>query len=407
MAKPIGAACNLDCGYCYYLSKKDLYPQAAPLRMSDALLERFIVQRIAASATESVLFSWHGGEPTLLGLDYFRRIVELQQQHRPPGRTILNGIQTNGTLLDDAWCRFLATHGFFVGLSLDGPKELHDCYRIDKRERPSHEAVVQALRRLQRYRVHCDVLCVVHDRNVREPAAVYRYFKDLGVRFLQFLPLVEREGTRALGAHSVPADAYGAFLCSIFDEWVRHDVDRVHIQNFDEATRPFLGMEHALCISAPVCGNIVVLEHNGDVYACDHFVDTEHRIGNIAVTPLAELLDSPALRAFGLDKRERLPRYCRQCGVLALCNGGCPKDRLATTPEGEAGLNTLCAGLKRFYLHSRPTLQQLARHRRSGAPAAEFMRRLRPQEAAFRLNRNDPCPCGSGRKYKKCCLAHA
>ena len=409
MVKPIGAVCNLDCRYCYYLGKRALYPKTAPMRMPEDLLERFIVQRIGASASESILFSWHGGEPTLLGLDYFRRIVELQRKHRPPGRDILNGIQTNGMLLDDEWCRFFAAHGFFIGLSLDGPKELHDCYRVDRNARPSHRAVASAFRLLQRHRVHCDVLCVVHNQNARQPVALYRYFKDLGVRFLQFLPLVEPQGAQAVGAHTVSAEAYGNFLCSIFDEWVRHDVGRVHIQNFDEATRPFLGMEHALCVSGPVCGNIVVLEHNGDVYACDHFVDPGHRIGNILDTPLAEILQSPALLQFGLDKRERLPRACRQCAVLALCNGGCPKDRLALTPDGEQGLNYLCSGLKRFYLHSRPLLQRLAWHRRSGEPLDAFMRRLRAEEAATapRANRNDLCPCGSGRKYKKCCLPRA
>ena len=267
MVKPIGAVCNLDCSYCYYLAKKDLYPQKGPLRMADDLLERYIVQHIGASPTEAVAFSWHGGEPTVLGLDYFRRIVELQRKHRPAGREILNGIQTNGTLLDEDWGRFFAAEGFFVGLSLDGPKELHDRYRVDKQERPTHKSVLQAFRLLQRHRVHCDVLCVVNDQNVRQPAAVYRFFRDLGAQYLQFLPLVARAEGGAVSAQSVPAETYGTFLCTIFDEWVRRDVGWMHIQNFDEATRPFLGMEHALCVSRQVCGNIVVLEHNGDVYA--------------------------------------------------------------------------------------------------------------------------------------------
>ena len=408
MVKPIGAVCNLDCQYCYYLKKKDLYPDAKLFRMADDLLERYIVEHIGASPMESVLFSWHGGEPTLLGLDYFRRIVELQRKHCPPGREILNGIQTNGTLLDEEWCDFLEAEGFFVGLSLDGPKELHDRYRTDRQQRATHKSVLQALRLLQRRRIHCDVLCVVHSRNVRQPAAVYRFFKDAGVRFLQFLPLVARGEDRQLSAESVPAEAYGDFLCAVFDDWVRQDVGRVHIQNFDEATRPFLGMEHAQCVSKQVCGNIVVLEHNGDVYSCDHFVDPEHRLGNIRETPLAELLESPALRAFGRDKRERLPRYCRQCDVLALCNGGCPKDRLATTPQGEEGLNYLCPGLKQFYIHSGPYLQKLAWHRRSGEPIENYMRSLKSGDpvAAPRASRNDPCPCGSGRKYKKCCMSN-
>jgi len=405
MVKPIGAVCNLGCQYCYYLDKKDLYPHAAQFRLDDELLERYIVQHIAASPADAILFSWHGGEPTVLGLDYFRRIVELQRKHRPPGREILNGIQTNGTLLDEDWCRFLATEKFSVGLSLDGTRELHDAYRIDKQGMATHKSVQQAFRLLQQERVHCDVLCVVHDRNVRQPAAVYRYFKDLGAQFLQFLPLVVR-GESGVGAQSVSAQAYGAFLCAIFDEWVRFDVGRVHIQNFDEATRPFLGMDHALCISAQTCGNIVVLEHNGDVYACDHFVDPAHRLGNIRETPLGELLASPALLEFGHSKQASLPRYCRQCDVLALCNGGCPKDRLARTPEGEDGLNYLCPGLKQFYRHSRPYLQKLAWHQRAGDSTEAFMRSLKSAHTATapQASRNDPCPCGSGKKYKKCCL---
>ena len=296
--------------------------------------------------------------------------------------------------------------GIFVGLSMDGPRELHDCYRIDKHEKATHKSVLRAFRLLQRHRVHCDVLCVVHNQNVRQPTAVYRFFKDIGVRFLQFLPLVVRRGNGGVSAQTVPAEAYGTFLCTIFDEWVRHDLGRVNIHNFDEATRPFLGMEHAVCVSRQICGNIVVLEHNGDVYSCDHFVDREHRLGNIRETPLAELLDAPALLEFGRNKRERLPGYCRQCDVLALCNGGCPKDRLARTPAGEEGLNHLCSGLKRFYTYSSPYLQKLAWHRRSGEPMESYMRMLKSEDAAAapQANRNDPCPCGSGRKYKKCCL---
>ncbi len=407
MVKPIGAVCNLGCRYCYYLSKKDLYPGPEPFRMADDLLEAYIVQHIAATPTEWIMFSWHGGEPTVLGLDYFRRIVELQRKHRPPGREILNGMQTNGTLLDDEWCRFLAAEGFAVGLSMDGPKDLHDCHRVDRRDRATHKRVVQAFRLLQRHRVHCDVLCVVHRQNVLRPGLVYRYFKDIGVRFLQFLPLVARRGDGEVSEQTVPAQDYGAFLCAIFDEWVRRDVGRVNIQNFDEATRPFLGMEHAVCVSRQSCGNIVVLEHNGDVYSCDHFVDPEHRLGNIRETPLAELLESPALLEFGRNKRERLPRQCRECDVLALCNGGCPKDRLARSPQGEEGLNYLCSGLKHFYSHSRPYLQKLAWHRRSGEPMENYMRSLNSEHAAVppAASRNDPCPCGSGRKYKKCCLS--
>ena len=410
MVKPIGAVCNLDCSYCYYLRKRDLYPEAAALRMADDLLERYIIQHIAASPRESILFSWHGGEPTVVGLDFFRKAVELQRKHLPPGREILNGIQTNGTLLDDEWCRFFAAEKFYVGLSLDGPRELHDRYRVTKGDKATHRQVVQAYRLMQHHRVHCDLLCVVHNLNVRQPVTVYRFFKELGVRFLQFLPLVTRQGERGTSPQSVPAEAYGAFLCAIFDEWVRHDIGRIVVQNFDEAMRPFLGMDHALCVHAEHCGNIVVLEHNGDLYSCDHFVDAGHRLGNMRDTPLLELLEDPALLRFGRDKRDALPRYCRECELLSSCNGGCPKDRFIRTPDGEEGLNTLCAGFKRFFGHSRPYLQRLAWMRRAGEPAEKLMQVLKTEESAVtprQTGRNDPCPCGSGRKYKKCCMAKA
>ena len=406
MVKPIGAVCNLDCGYCYYLRKKDLYPKARAFRMADDLLESYIVQHIEACPKESILFSWHGGEPTILGVEYFRRIVELQRKHRPPGREILNGMQTNGTLLDEEWCRFLAAEGFYVEISMDGPKELHDRYRITKGKQSTHKRVLQSFRLLKRHRVPCDMLCVVHHQNVRQPTAVYRFFKEIGVEYLQFLPLVARKEDGEVSAETVSAEAYGTFLCTIFKEWVRHDIGRIGIQNFDEAVRPFLGMDHALCVSAEICGNIVVVEHNGDFYSCDHFVDREHCLGNIRETPLVEMLENPALREFGRKKRDALPRYCRDCEVLGSCNGGCPKDRFVRTPDGEEGLNYLCAGLKRFFAYSRPYLQRIAWLRQSGEPVDRLMDFVRSEdvEASPQTGRNDPCPCGSGRKYKKCCL---
>lgn len=406
MVKPIGAVCNLDCGYCYYLKKKDLYPEAKLFRMADDLLESYIVQHIEACPIELIFFSWHGGEPTLLGLDYFRRIVELQRKHRPPGRRILNGIQTNGTLLDADWCRFLAAEGFYVGISMDGPKELHDDYRVTKNQKATHKQVLQAYRLLKRHRVHCDMLCVVHHENVRHPAAVYRFFKEIGVEYLQFLPLVARAANGGVSAETVPAEAYGTFLCTIFKEWITHDIGRIGVQNFDEAARPFLGMDHALCVSRQTCGDAVVVEHNGDFYACDHFVDGAHRLGNIRETRLVELLESPALREFGRRKRDALPAYCRECEVLDLCNGGCPKDRIARTPAGDEGLNHLCAGLRRFFTYSRPYLQRMAAFQRSEEPMEKFMQQVRSEdaEASRQAGRNDLCPCGSGKKYKRCCL---
>jgi uncharacterized protein len=408
MVKPIGSICNLDCKYCYYLSKRDLYPDSSSFKMNDEVLERYIVQHIEASPTDTVLFSWHGGEPTLLGVDFFRRAIELQRKHAPPGREILNGIQTNGTLLDEEWCRFLAEEKFYVGLSIDGPREVHDFYRVDKNDRATHKQTVQAYRMLRRHGVHVDVLCVVSAKNVQQPLAVYRFFKDLDVRFLQFLPLVGRLPDGRIRPESVPAEAYGQFLNEIFDEWIRHDTGRLVVQNFDEASRPYLGMDHALCIWREECGDVVALEHNGDLYSCDHFVDRGHRLGNIRERTLTEMLDSGAQHEFGRKKAD-LPRYCRECEFLKLCNGGCPKDRLIDTPEGEPGLNYLCAGLKLFFGHTRPYFRQLAAMQQAGLPIEELSRRLRAEEvrALPKAGRNDPCPCGSGKKYKRCCLAKA
>jgi len=406
MVKPIGALCNLDCGYCYYLEKSELYPDVRVSRMADDLLEHYIVQHIEASPKKLILFSWHGGEPTILGLDYFRRIVALQSKYRPPGRRIINCIQTNGTLLDDDWCRFLGEEGFQVGLSLDGPKDLHDGYRVTKRGKATHKQVVWAFRLLKKHRVACDVLCVVHNRNVRQPSGVYRFFRELGVQYLQFLPLVSRQGDSGVSEATVPAEAYGAFLCTIFDNWVRRDMGRIMIQNFEEALRPYLGVDHALCVSRETCGNIVVIEHNGDFYSCDHFVNPEHRLGNIRETSMVEMLESQGQTDFGLRKRDSLPRYCRTCDVLGSCNGGCPKDRFARTPDGEENLNYLCPGLRLFHAHSRPYLRKWARLRRAGEPMESLMQAVQSDDAPVsgRTGRNDPCPCGSGRKYKKCCL---
>ena len=407
-AKPGGAICNLACDYCYYLEKERLYPGVSAFRMSDRLLERYIAQHIAASSGSVIRFSWHGGEPTSLGVDYFRNIVRLQARHAPPDVQIANAIVTNGTLLDAEWCQFLSMAGFAVGLSLDGPRELHDAYRSTKGRKSTHNEVMRGWCLLQEHRVPCDILCVVHDRNVRYPKEVYRFFKQIGATYVGFLPLVERKDDPpgAAAEHSVSAETYGSFLCTIFDEWVRHDIGRIMVQVFDEAARPIRGLEPSLCIFRETCGDIPVLEHNGDLYSCDHFVDDRHLLGNITETSLAELLVSPAQLQFGNDKRDSLPRYCRQCDVRAMCNGGCPKDRFIRTPDGEEGLNYLCAGFKQFFRHSRSTFEQLVPLWQAGATNERLMAAARSEHrrASPRPGRNDPCHCGSGRKYKQCCL---
>jgi uncharacterized protein len=405
--KPIGSICNLGCHYCYYLEKKQLYENNTSFRMSEKLLEAYIVQHIECFPGPTINFSWHGGEPTLLGVDFFRKIVELQRRHQPLGRHITNGIQTNGTLLNENWCQFLADEGFGVGLSMDGPQDLHDRYRLTRHQEPTHEMALRGYHLLKNYAIPIDILCVVHSHNVRSPKKVYTFFKQLGVQYLTFLPLVQRHSAadKLVRRHSVKPDDWGTFLCNIFDAWIAQDIGKIKIQIFEEAAGIAFDQEHALCVFRKTCGDIPVLEHNGDVYSCDHFVTPEHRLGNIQETRLVELMESPAQKTFGQDKWDTLPRYCLTCEVLEMCNGGCPKDRILYTPDNQAGLNYLCAGYKRFFVHCRPFIEELS--------ALARTRNLRPQSTPSpsmatretpKTGRNAPCPCGSGRKYKKCCL---
>ena len=382
--KPAGPLCNLDCHYCYYLGKRGLFPDAS-CRMTEALLEEYIAQHIEAAPGPVVAFSWHGGEPTLLGLDYFRRAVEFERKHKPPGWRIANGMQTNGLLIDEEWARFFAAEGFSVGLSLDGPAELHDAWRVTKGGAPTHNQAMRAFELLRKHSVPTDVVCVLHNLNVARPLTVYRFFREIGAKYIGFLPVVEPPP----GPHSVTPEAYGKFLIRVFDEWIARDSGRIAVQIFEEASRPGRGLEHSLCIYRETCGEIPVVEHNGDFFACDHFVDAGHRFGNITETPLWRLLESPKQTTFGRMKRDALPRCCRECEVLEMCNGGCPKDRFARSAEGEPGLNYLCAGLKNFFTHCRAPLDRLASPKRS------------PDSG--RTGPNGPCPCGSGRKRKHCC----
>ena len=405
--KPVGSICNLDCDYCYYLKKEHLYPKGESFRMPDDILEEYIVQHIDASPEPVIRFSWHGGEPTVLGLDYFRKIVELQRKHRSPDQQIINGMQTNGILLDEDWCRFMASEGFMVGLSLDGPQELHDKYRLTKDRKPTHEHTMRGYKLLQKHRVQTDILCVVNAHNVQHPTQIYRFFKQIKASYVTFLPMVEPEPGAEGGVSrlTVPAEAWGAFLCTIFDEWRDQDIGQIKVQIFEEAARTAFEQEHSLCIFRPTCGDIPVVEHNGDFFSCDHYVDKEHCLGNIRETPLVELLESPAQRAFGQAKLDTLPRYCQECEVRTMCNGECPKNRFLHTPDGEAGLNYLCEGYKRLFTHCRPFVAEVV---------AEWRRQSQKQKMPLgqdvgtrtspKPGRNDPCPCGSGLKYKKCCL---
>ncbi len=422
IAKPIGPRCNLDCEYCYYKDKNTLYPGTRDFRMSNRVLEVFIRDYIESQDTPEIWFTWQGGEPLLLGLKYFRKVVALQQRYCPPAKRVHNALQTNGTLLNEAWAHFLREHDFLVGLSIDGPRRFHDCYRLDKRGRPSFEIVLRTLNLLQECGVEYNTLTVVGRHNVRYPMEVYRFLKERGVGFMQFIPLVERvgDGTMLAGPPaldpegtptpwSVPRAAYGDFMCAIFDEWVRHDVGRVYVQLFDVQLGIWTGLPSGLCVFAETCGRGLAIEHNGDLYACDHYVYPSYRLGNILDRPLQALVDSPRQQRFGRDKKNTLPRYCLECEFRFACNGGCPKHRFLRTIDGQQGLNYLCASYKRFFSHTAPYMRVMADLLRAGQPPAMISRLVRQgQQPAGRrpgpkAGRNDPCPCGSGRKFKKCC----
>ncbi|MBN2200211.1 MAG: anaerobic sulfatase maturase [Candidatus Aminicenantes bacterium] len=366
--KPVGSACNLACRYCYSVEKTIPVSQAKTGRMSDNLLEEYIVRHISASPDEIIRFSWHGGEPTLAGVDFFRKAVEIERRNRPPGRRIVNGMQTNGTLIDEEWGAFLAEAEFSVGLSLDGPEDIHDACRRARDGRPSFREAMHGYEILRRHGVPVDILTVIGAHNVRRPTEVYGFLKSISASFMSFLPLVERSAGSPSGVDSltVPADAWGEFLCAVFDEWLAGDIGRVKIQIFEEAVRTAFGLEHSLCIFRPECGDIPAVERNGDVYSCDHFMNEEHRLGNILVTPLAELIDGPAQRTFGRAKLERLPRPCRTCEVRDMCNGECPRNRFVPDPAGGPDLNYLCPGYKRFFIHCRPFVEAVAAEWRRG-----------------------------------------
>ncbi len=424
MTKPIGPICNLDCKYCFYLEKENLYPDNANWKMAGEVLESYIHQYIEAQSVPVVSFAWQGGEPTLLGVDYFRQVVELQKKYAN-GKRIENTFQTNGVLLNDAWGEFLAESKFLVGLSIDGPRELHDRYRVDKSGQPTFERVMRGLGYLKKHGVEFNTLTVVESHNSHYPLEVYRFLKEVGSGFMQFIAIVERiapqpdpaglvlispsyQGRAELSEWSVEAVPYGKFLCAIFDEWVRHDVGRYYVQIFDVALESWLGMQPNLCIFRETCGEAMAIEHNGDLYSCDHYVYPENKLGNILARPLESLVNSPQQRQFGLHKRNALPRYCRQCDVRFACNGECPKHRFIRTPDGEEGLNYLCAGYKLFFKHIDPYMRFMAEELRQNRAPANVIAWTRMRDLAAgkrRAGRNDPCPCGSGKKYKKCCGA--
>ena len=414
MAKPAGARCNLDCAYCFFLKKEKLYP-ASNFRMSDEVHEAYIQQLFEAHQVPQVTVAWQGGEPTLMGLDFLRRSVELQKKYQKPNTRIENTFQTNGILLNDEWCRFFHENNFLIGLSLDGPKELHDTYRKDKGGHGTFDRVMKAVRLLQNHKVEFNILCTGNSKNADYPLDVYRFFRDdVHAHYIQFIPIVERdnesgyqEGNKVTD-RSVRPEQWGRFLIEIFDEWVKKDVGQTFVLNFDGALAGWLNMAGTVCIFGPTCGQGTALEHNGDLYSCDHFVEPNYYLGNILKTPMIELVASDKQRKFGRDKQDTLPRYCRQCEVLHICNGECPKNRFLQTPDGEPGLNYLCEGYKAFFIHADRPMKIMADLIRRGRLAEEVMQVMGTGEkgsenVSLKPGRNEPCFCGSGQKFKKCC----
>ena len=401
LAKPTGAVCNLDCKYCFFLSKEMLYP-GSRFQMADNLLETYIRQLLESQLGPEVIVGWQGGEPTLMGLDFFERSIEYVKRYRRPGQQVAYTIQTNGTRLNDAWCAFFKRHGVLVGLSLDGPAELHDAFRVDKGGAGTFADVMHGWEMLSRHGVDVNILCSVHAANAEHPLEVYRFFRDeLKSCFIQFIPIVERVTEDILpianmgwgergsdprplytidGHHvtdrSVGAEQWGRFLNAIFDEWVRRDVGTVFVQMFDAALASWVGAPPSMCIFSETCGSALALEHNGDLYSCDHFVEPKYLLGNIQQVHMLTLVASDQQRQFGLAKRDTLPRYCRECSVRFACHGECPKNRFIDTPDGEAGLNYLCAGYKAFFTHIDVPMRTMANLLRQGRFADEAMEML-------------------------------
>jgi uncharacterized protein len=425
MAKPTGAICNLDCEYCFFLSKEMLYP-GGRFRMAEDLQETYVRQLLEAHAgAPEVVVAWQGGEPTLMGLDFFRRSIELERRFAQPGQQVLNTMQTNGTLLDDEWGQFLKENDFLVGISIDGPRDMHDAYRVDKGGKPTYDRVIRGLDVLKRHEVDWNVLTTIHAVNGDHGSEVYRFLRDeLGAAYIQYIPIIERATPETLeiadagwgsGVHgrplytqdgslvthrSVTPEQYGRFMIEVFEDWVRHDIGTVYVQMFDTALANWYGEAGGMCVHAETCGEQLALEHNGDLYSCDHYVEPDYLLGNIGDRTLLELVALPAQRKFGQDKRDSLTQFCLDCDVRFACNGGCPKDRFATSPYGEPGQHYLCPGYKELFQHMRGPMETMAQLLRDDRAPSELMDDY--AEADARRPRNGPCTCGGGRKWKHC-----
>lgn len=401
MTKPAGSLCNMACSYCYYLEKAQLYQDSPRPRMTDETLETYVRDYIAANPASEVEFAWQGGEPTLMGLEFFEKAVALQKKYAG-GKSIRNALQTNATLLDRSWAEFFARHQFLIGVSIDGPRQLHDHYRIFRGGTPSFDRVMAGIDLLREAGADFNTLTVVNRHNSRHPVEVYEFLKEIGSGFLQFIPIVERQPDERRSPAGIdlaaPPDAegsqpgipvtpwsvrprdFGRFLSRIYDVWIRRDVGRVFVQHFDGALGHWSGQGSSVCVFAPECGTALAVEHNGDVYACDHYVYPEFRLGNLRETPVASLVDSPRQIAFGRNKSASLPAACRQCPYLFACHGDCPKHRFVPSGKNQPPISYLCAGLKIFFRHIDPTMREMAHLLRSGHPPAAIMARLSSPE---------------------------
>ena len=394
LAKPTGPICNLNCHYCFYTEKEALFPEKNNFKMSDETLDQFIHQYINDQNVQEIPFVWQGGEPTLMGLGFYMRVIELQRKYGK-GKRITNSLQTNGTLLNEEWCQFLAKHNFLVGLSIDGPEYIHDRYRVDRGGEPTFHKVYKAMQLLKKYKVAFNVLACVTNFSSKYPLEIYHFLKEAGAEFIQFIPIIERlpdseanklglrHGTpSSIGQSEVPkvvtpwtvkSEEYGDFLITIFDEWVKKDVGKITVMNFEHSLSSWLGLPSTTCIFAETCGRAAIVEHNGDVFSCDHFMYPEYKLGNIADQTFTEMMDSNQQRAFGKKKKSSLPKYCQSCDVRFACNGECPKHRFLLAPDGEPGLNYLCAGYKKYFHHIHKYMKVMVQLIENGLPASEVM----------------------------------
>jgi len=418
LAKPSGPACNLDCDYCFYLEKESLFPKASTFKMVPDVLESFIKQYIESQPTNSVHFTWQGGEPTLLGVPYFEEIIRLQEKHAGD-KQITNAIQTNGVLLDEKWGQFLRKNSFLVGISIDGPQHLHDQYRIGHDGKGSFNWVMAGLNILKKHRIEFNTLTVVNRSNQDQAGVIYNFLKSIGSKYWQFIPAVERtrpDGYLAaphetdnltLTNWSVEPEAYGQFLSTIFNCWVREDVGNIFVQQFEAALANEMGRPAGVCVWNATCGQALAVEHNGDLYSCDHYVFPEYHLGNILELPLLDLVHSKDQQNFGTDKQNGLPQICKDCEVLYLCHGECPKHRFAVGPKGEKGHNYLCTGYKQFFTSIRPELGVLKELLELGQPVVNIMSWMEEKDQGFPnidVELSEPCPCGSNIFFKDCCF---